>query len=173
MRSPRTAVKIWIWENYFVICRKSAWLNQRAEPLIVNHITSAGTELHCFIKLVAFASFTARTLNECWTHCDSHLLIRVPNSSLMVFWMFSVHSQLHCLFINRHRMLRATSASAVSSDAPTTWEKKKVLLAQFSWEALETQKCGGVAPRSHLRANIMNYFKQKRGSRPISASYTS
>lgn len=51
--------------------------------------------------------------------------------------------------------------------------EKKVLIAQFSWEAPETQKWGGVAPKSHLRANIMNYFQQKRGSRPISASYTS
>lgn len=48
-----------------------------------------------------------------------HLLIRVPNSSLMVLWMFSVHSQLHCSFMSRQSMLRATSARAVSDSTHT------------------------------------------------------
>lgn len=44
-----------------------------------------------------------------------YLSIKVPKRSLMVFWMFSVHSQLHWSFISRHRMFKATSATAVSA----------------------------------------------------------
>lgn len=41
--------------------------------------------------------------------------MKVPKSSLMVFCMFSVHSQLHWSFISRHKMFKATSATAVSA----------------------------------------------------------
>lgn len=44
-----------------------------------------------------------------------YLSMRVPNSSRIVFRMLSVHSQLHWSFISRHRMFRATSATAVSA----------------------------------------------------------
>lgn len=46
--------------------------------------------------------------------------MRVPNSSLMILWRFSVHSQLHWSFISRHRTFRAMSASTVSSVGQTT-----------------------------------------------------
>lgn len=49
--------------------------------------------------------------------------MRVPNSSLMLFCMFSVHSQLHWFLISRHKMFRAASASAVSDPA---WKNKKI-----------------------------------------------
>lgn len=41
--------------------------------------------------------------------------MKVPKRSLMVFCMFSVHSQLHWSFISRHKMFKATSARAVSA----------------------------------------------------------
>lgn len=53
-----------------------------------------------------------------------HLLMRVPNSSLMVFCMFSVHSQLHWFLISRDKMFRATSASAVSDPVRKKTDKR-------------------------------------------------
>ena len=47
---------------------------------------------------------------------NSYLSMKVPKSSLMVFCMFSVHSQLHWSFISRHNMFKATSATAVSAE---------------------------------------------------------
>lgn len=49
------------------------------------------------------------------TPFNSYLSMKVPKRSLMVFWMFSVHSQLHWSFISKHKMFRATSARAVSA----------------------------------------------------------
>lgn len=46
---------------------------------------------------------------------DTCLSMKVPKSSLMVFCMFSVQSQLHWSFISRHTMFKATSATAVSA----------------------------------------------------------
>lgn len=50
-----------------------------------------------------------------WTEGNSYLSMKVPKSSLMVFCMFSVHSQLHWSLISRHKMFKATSATAVSA----------------------------------------------------------
>lgn len=50
----------------------------------------------------------------------THLSIKVPKSSLMVFWMFSVHSQLHWSFISKHKIFRAISARAVSASSQTS-----------------------------------------------------
>lgn len=44
----------------------------------------------------------------------THLSMRVPNSSLIVLWMFSVHRQLHWSFMSRHRIFRARSDRDVS-----------------------------------------------------------
>lgn len=56
------------------------------------------------------------------TPFNSYLSMKVPKRSLMVFWMFSVHSQLHWSFISKHKMFRATSASAVSAANTTSAE---------------------------------------------------
>lgn len=69
-----------------------------------------------------FLKYSFVASHDCEMNVACHLLIRVPNSSLMVLWMFSVHSQLHCFFISRHRMFRATSASAVSDAVPTNMQ---------------------------------------------------
>lgn len=48
--------------------------------------------------------------------------MKVPKRSLMAFWMFSVQSQLQWSFISRHKMFKATSATAVSAvDTNTRW----------------------------------------------------
>src|SRR4029434_10369901 len=46
--------------------------------------------------------------------------MRVPKRSLMVFWTFSVHSQVHCSLSSIHNRLRATSAAVVSNTAAGT-----------------------------------------------------
>lgn len=48
----------------------------------------------------------------------------------MVFWMFSVHSQLHLSFISKHKIFRAMSARAVS--APSQTQRLKQRRSQFS-----------------------------------------
>ena len=57
----------------------------------------------------------------CWRLIQCYLSMKVPNSSLMVFWIFSVHNQLHWSFISKQRMFKATSASAVSANSKTRW----------------------------------------------------
>lgn len=60
----------------------------------------------------------------------SYLSMNVPKRSLMVFWMFSVHNQLHWSFISKHKMFRATSARAVSAANTTS---VKILVMQGFW----------------------------------------
>jgi len=66
--------------------------------------------IHLFFFLVQIQSCQTCT----------HLSIKVPKSSLMVFWMFSVHSQLHWSFISKHKIFRAISARAVSASSQTS-----------------------------------------------------
>lgn len=56
----------------------------------------------------------------------SNLSIKVPKISLMAFWMFSVHSQLHWSFINKHKMFSATSATAVSESKIKIRKKNQI-----------------------------------------------
>lgn len=71
--------------------------------------------------------------------------MRVPNSSLMVFCMFSVHSQLHWFLISRHKMFRATSASAVSDPAWKKWERNAEYHTQFRVASVLCVKTNAVA----------------------------
>lgn len=81
----------------------------------------------CTVVKMDFCSFFSTFFHVCFFISLHYLLIRVPNSSLMAFWMFSVQSQLHCFSISRHRMFRATSASAVSDAAKHTWKHSSLL----------------------------------------------
>lgn len=96
---------------------------------LVSMLNGHASELHI---LREEAQKTATTSNV----VVCHLLMRVPNSSLMVLWMFSVHSQLHCSLISRHKMFRANSASAVSHTAPSTcktYTKTQLVMTYLLW----------------------------------------
>lgn len=69
-----------------------------------------GLQSHLHVTAVFLRTEAAR---------NSYLSMKVPKSSLMVFCMFSVHSQLHWSFISRHKMFKATSATAVSAAVNT------------------------------------------------------
>lgn len=62
--------------------------------------------------------------------------MRVPNSTLMVFCMFSVHTQLHWFLTSRHKMFRATSASAVSDPAREKKAKDAEFHVQFQFTSV-------------------------------------
>lgn len=81
------------------VWRKNNWVPQC--HLLAKHVCSHIDMLRLYFQIEAGR--------------NSYLSMKVPKSSLMVFCMFSVHSQLHWSFISRHKMFKATSATAVSA----------------------------------------------------------
>lgn len=99
--------------------QRAAWPDSLLQHLKVNHPAGGAGEVgNPYLQpseSEVFQKGSATIKSVIDQKNRSYLSMKVPKRSLMVFCMFSVHSQVHWSFISRHKMFKATSARAVSA----------------------------------------------------------